>query len=268
MVALNDRLPDAYKLLPPAGHPGPGEGRRRSLREVVADRRVARAAQHAGPASSGLAEWLADRQRQADLHAERARPGAVGERRVAEALRARATDPDPAAGRQGHDESPAERERDRQDQERDRGPEDDFSDSWRSYRERADQIRRTHGWRVPEPPLRAEPWLPLGHTTARSTTATARTANLRCSRSSQAPARAEACCCSGESRTDRNAPLPAGTSAGLPACSVVSSLQCPGLAACSMSSTSRWRSPGQGRRAVQAGRAGRLDGGGRASASG
>jgi hypothetical protein len=41
MVALNERLPDAYKLLPPAGHPGPGEGRRRSLREVVADRRAA-----------------------------------------------------------------------------------------------------------------------------------------------------------------------------------------------------------------------------------
>jgi hypothetical protein len=32
MVALNERL---------AGHPGPGEGRRRSLRQVVADRRAA-----------------------------------------------------------------------------------------------------------------------------------------------------------------------------------------------------------------------------------
>jgi hypothetical protein len=32
MMALNERLPDAYKLLPPVGHPGPGEGRRRSLR--------------------------------------------------------------------------------------------------------------------------------------------------------------------------------------------------------------------------------------------
>jgi hypothetical protein len=42
MVPLNERLPDGYKLLPPAGHPGPGEGRRRSLREVVADRRAAR----------------------------------------------------------------------------------------------------------------------------------------------------------------------------------------------------------------------------------
>jgi hypothetical protein len=28
IVALNERLPDGYKLLPPAGHPGPGEGHR------------------------------------------------------------------------------------------------------------------------------------------------------------------------------------------------------------------------------------------------
>jgi hypothetical protein len=40
MIALNERLPDSYKLLPPAGHPGPGEGRRRTLRQVVADRRA------------------------------------------------------------------------------------------------------------------------------------------------------------------------------------------------------------------------------------
>jgi hypothetical protein len=83
MVALNERLPDAFKLLSPAGHPGPGEGRRRSLRQVVADRRAARASRHAGPPASGLAEWLADRQPQADLHADRARAGAVAERRVA-----------------------------------------------------------------------------------------------------------------------------------------------------------------------------------------
>jgi hypothetical protein len=38
VVALNERLPDAYKLLPPAGQPGPGEGWRRSLREAAADR--------------------------------------------------------------------------------------------------------------------------------------------------------------------------------------------------------------------------------------
>jgi hypothetical protein len=89
----------------------------------------------------------------------------VAERRVAEALRTRATDPDPAAGRQERGDPPAElpdRERDRQDQERDREPEDDFDDSWRAYRERADHIRQTYGWTAPELPPRAENWLPLG----------------------------------------------------------------------------------------------------------
>jgi len=133
-----------------AGHPVPGEGRRRSLRDVVADRRAARTSRHPDSPASGFAEWLADRQQEADLHAERARAGAVGERRVAEALRARASDPDP------------ERDRQEQEQERDRKPEDDFSDSWNTYRERADRIRRTYGWTVPQPPPRAEPWLPLG----------------------------------------------------------------------------------------------------------
>jgi hypothetical protein len=42
MVELNERLPDAGKLLPPVGTPGPHEGRRRSLREWAADRRTAR----------------------------------------------------------------------------------------------------------------------------------------------------------------------------------------------------------------------------------
>ncbi|SRR6266536_1372104 len=42
MVELNQRLPDAGKLLLLAGTPGPGEGRRRSLREWAADRRAAR----------------------------------------------------------------------------------------------------------------------------------------------------------------------------------------------------------------------------------
>jgi hypothetical protein len=130
MVALNERLPDAYKLLPPAGQPGPGEGRRRSLRELVADRRAARAGRHPDAPASGMAEWLAERQWQADLHPERAGAGAVGERRVAEALRTRATDPDPAVGRQEPDAPPAERERDRQDQERDRESEDESGDSW------------------------------------------------------------------------------------------------------------------------------------------
>jgi hypothetical protein len=168
IIALNERLPDGYKLLPPAGHLDPGEGRRRSLRQVVADRRAARAAQHAGPPPSGLAEWLAHRQQQTDPHAERARAGAVGERRVAEALRTQAG----VAGRQEHGDPPAEppgrerdrqyEERDRQEQERDRESEGDFSDSWHSYRERAEHIRQTYGWRMPEPPQRVHPWLPLG----------------------------------------------------------------------------------------------------------
>jgi hypothetical protein len=84
MIALNERLPDAFKLLPPAGHPGPGEGRRRSLRQVVTDRCAARASRHPDGPAAGLAGWLADRQQQAELHAERARAGAVGERRVPE----------------------------------------------------------------------------------------------------------------------------------------------------------------------------------------
>jgi hypothetical protein len=88
MTALNARLPNVYKLLPPTGHTGPGEGRRRSLREVVADRRAARTSRRPDAPASGLAEWLADRQQQADLHAERAWAGAVAERRVAEALQA------------------------------------------------------------------------------------------------------------------------------------------------------------------------------------
>ena len=49
MVELNERLPDAGKLLPAAGTPGPGEGRRRSLREWAADRRAARNQPAAGP---------------------------------------------------------------------------------------------------------------------------------------------------------------------------------------------------------------------------
>jgi hypothetical protein len=161
MVALNERLPDAYKLLPPAGQPGPREGRRRSLREVVADRRAARAADRAGPPPSGLAERRIDRRRQAEQHTDRRRAGAVGERRVAEALRARATDQDPAAGHQHHGKPPDEPP-ERQSKERDSQREEDFGDSWRAYRERADHIRQTYGWRVPQPSPRAENWLPLG----------------------------------------------------------------------------------------------------------
>jgi hypothetical protein len=49
MVELNQRLPDSGKLLPPAGTPGPYEGRRRPLREWAADRRAARNQPTAGP---------------------------------------------------------------------------------------------------------------------------------------------------------------------------------------------------------------------------
>jgi len=49
MIELNERLPDAGKLLPPAGTPGPDEGRRRSLREQIAGRRFARNQPQAGP---------------------------------------------------------------------------------------------------------------------------------------------------------------------------------------------------------------------------
>ncbi len=49
MIELNQRLPDPSKLLPPAGTPGPGEGQRRTLRERIADRRVARTQPQAGP---------------------------------------------------------------------------------------------------------------------------------------------------------------------------------------------------------------------------
>lgn len=49
MIELNERLPDAGKLLPPAGTPVLFEGRRRSLREWAADRRAARSQLQAGP---------------------------------------------------------------------------------------------------------------------------------------------------------------------------------------------------------------------------
>jgi hypothetical protein len=120
IVALNERLPDAYKLLPPAGLPGPHEGRRRSLREVVADRRAARAVHRAGPPPPGLAEWHANRQQQAEQHTDRA--GAVAERRVAEALREWPTDSNPAGDHPHPDEPPAgppDRARGRPGEERD-----------------------------------------------------------------------------------------------------------------------------------------------------
>ncbi|HEY5989488.1 MAG TPA: hypothetical protein VIV12_24390 [Streptosporangiaceae bacterium] len=55
LVELNERLPDSTKLLPPAGTPGPNEGRRRSLRERIADRRAMRNRPTAGPPD--IVDW-------------------------------------------------------------------------------------------------------------------------------------------------------------------------------------------------------------------
>jgi hypothetical protein len=83
IIALNEWLPDSYKLLPPAGHPGPGEGRRRSLREIVADRRAVRAARRAGPPPGGtLEECLRTRP-----HGSLPAPDPARERRLGEVLR-------------------------------------------------------------------------------------------------------------------------------------------------------------------------------------
>lgn len=124
---------------------------------MVADRRTTRAAQRTLPPPPGPAERRIDRQRQSEQHTDRSQAGAVAERREAEALRAPATDHDPAADHQERAEPP-----DWPPEERDSQREEDFGDSWRSYRERADHIRQTYGWRVPQPPPRAENWLPLG----------------------------------------------------------------------------------------------------------
>jgi hypothetical protein len=78
MVELNERLPGAGNLLPPAGTLGPGEGRRRSLREWAADRRAARNQLQAGPPD------VVDRQRW--------RAGAASPRAVDPTSRARLQD--------------------------------------------------------------------------------------------------------------------------------------------------------------------------------
>jgi hypothetical protein len=109
MIALNERLPDGYKLLPPAGHPGPGEG---------ADARCARWSPTAAPpAPAGtlmgrhqgwLSRWLtANIRPTCTLTVPRRARWASGgwPRRCA-----RAAEPDPAAGRQARDPL-AERER-------------------------------------------------------------------------------------------------------------------------------------------------------------
>jgi hypothetical protein len=49
MIELNDRLPDSGKLLPSGQHASVVRGRRRSLREWAADRRIARNQPAIGP---------------------------------------------------------------------------------------------------------------------------------------------------------------------------------------------------------------------------
>jgi hypothetical protein len=85
---------------------------------------------------------------------------------MAEALGTWATDPNPPAGHQERGDQEQQQLPDSscgwEAEERDREPEEDFGESWRTYRERTDHIRPTHGWTVPEPPPRAGHWLPLG----------------------------------------------------------------------------------------------------------
>jgi hypothetical protein len=78
------RLPDTWP-----GHPDAEFMRRRSLREVVADRRAARAARHAGPPSGAtLADWAANR----PTVTPPTNDPAV-QRRLGEALRGHAAEP-------------------------------------------------------------------------------------------------------------------------------------------------------------------------------
>jgi hypothetical protein len=104
LAELLNRLPDPVKAdligelaghgpawlrLPPdwPGHPDAEHDRRRWLREVVADRRAARAARRAGaPPGAALEEWLATRPHGSLPAAD---PGR--ERRLGEALRGHAT---------------------------------------------------------------------------------------------------------------------------------------------------------------------------------
>jgi hypothetical protein len=64
MIALNERLLDGYKLPLPADHPGPV---RAPLAAPGGGRPcAARTSRHPDWPAPGLAEWLADRQQQAD----------------------------------------------------------------------------------------------------------------------------------------------------------------------------------------------------------
>jgi hypothetical protein len=94
MVAVNERLPDAYKLLPPAGHAGPGEsGAARYGRwwpTAAPPAPAVTPARHPPGWPRGWPTTAAGRPARGP-----GQTGAVVERRVAEAPRTRATDSDP-----------------------------------------------------------------------------------------------------------------------------------------------------------------------------
>jgi hypothetical protein len=88
----------------------------------------------------------------------------VVERQVAEVLRTWATDPDPVVARSSATRWPSRPTGSMTSStpERDREPEENFGDSWRTYWEHADHIHQIYDWKVPQPPPRAMDWLPLG----------------------------------------------------------------------------------------------------------
>jgi hypothetical protein len=77
------RLPDTWP-----GHPDAEFMRRRSLREVMADRRAARAARRTGPPGATLADWAANRS-----SVTRPTTDPAVQRRLGEALHGRAAEP-------------------------------------------------------------------------------------------------------------------------------------------------------------------------------
>jgi hypothetical protein len=137
----------------------PGEG---APLAAGAGRRPARRprSRHAGPPFSGLAEWLANRQRQAEQLAKRGRGGmrwlSGGWRRRWAPGRPTPTRPPATKTRRPRAPAAADSSRGWEGEERDRKPEEDFGESWHTYRERTDHIRQTYGCTVPEPPPRVE----------------------------------------------------------------------------------------------------------------
>jgi hypothetical protein len=111
MVELSERgpawarLPDTWPQLP-----------RRTLREQLADRRAARRP----PPPEQLRRWRAEAERAADQLSRQRRGGALAERRLAEALRAWASNRDPATDQQQSLERPADRSHRWRGEDRDR----------------------------------------------------------------------------------------------------------------------------------------------------